>query len=588
VATTRSSARVARALVWPDGEIEEVEDARGARLLDAAPPLVRYATALPGSGAMRVAFAWVEPHEPWILASLSCFAPGGDEQLAVRVELDVRPTPPCSLTQRELDVLTLLCGGLSNPDISDRLYTSRSTVATHVERVLAKLGQRNRAGAVAVALEAGLVRLPIPGGQGGFEHLAIGALEAATCAPGTPPKPPIVRSGVGTRPVLIGIAVPEKGLVGSDRDEYMNGAELAITEVNERGGVTERALEWLPVDFDTDSSASVEDAFRQLVAADVDVLMFDYAWIEDASTFQTVSEYGCPVLTSMESDRLGHWVSADPQSLGRIFQVSSVWTHYGAAFFQELSAFEQAGHWKPPNRRLVCVETKVGAGQVFDEAAAATAKQLDWQVERILEVSTRNADWDAALATIRKRRPAVALITHFVPAELALFQRLFVQDPSDTLVYCIYAPSLPAYHDQAGAAAEGVVWSTVNGTYSDDIGKAFLERYEAHFGRPPGRSLAGIAYDQVNLMVNAWARAGNPRSFERVAQELRSGMHRGVSGVYSLGNPRQTALAYPHDTLDPSTSHAALVFQIQDGENRIISPALYAESTLRTPAWFAT
>jgi branched-chain amino acid transport system substrate-binding protein len=294
------------------------------------------------------------------------------------------------------------------------------------------------------------------------------------------------------------------------------------------------------------------------------------------------------VLTSMESERQARWVSNNPQTLGRVFQVGSVWSHYGSHFFRTLSEFEKSGVWCPPNRDVVFVETRVSGGQVFDQRASRTASQLGWVMHDILEVSAFDADWREALAVVQECRPAAVLVTHFVPRELANFQQLFVQEPRDTLVHCVYAPSLPEYYDRAGPAAEGVIWSTVNGTYSDNFGKAFLRKYEKRFGRESGRSVAGTAYDQVNLIVNAWARAGNARSFGLVAEELRRNVIRGVSGVYWLGNPGQTGLCYPEDTLDPSMSLAALVFQVQDGQNRIISPSPYTEAALQLPPWFAS
>jgi DNA-binding NarL/FixJ family response regulator len=79
---------------------------------------------------------------------------------------DRRPTAadadrrrPSGLTPREREILGLLVEGLNQAQIAHRLVISPNTVATHIQRILVKLGVHNRAQAVASAVREGLVPL---------------------------------------------------------------------------------------------------------------------------------------------------------------------------------------------------------------------------------------------------------------------------------------------------------------------------------------------------------------------------------------------------------------------------------------------
>ena len=102
-----------------------------------------------------------------VAAGEALLAPSVTRRLIADFARQPRPGPAVqpalgALTPRETEVLRLIAHGLSNTEISDTLVIAEQTTKTHVGRILAKLDLRDRAQAVVLAYETGLVT---PGGS---------------------------------------------------------------------------------------------------------------------------------------------------------------------------------------------------------------------------------------------------------------------------------------------------------------------------------------------------------------------------------------------------------------------------------------
>ena len=125
-----------------------------------------------GDGAPRVVILTTFDLDEYVYDALAAGASGfllkdvGPDQLtaAIRVvaagEALLAPTVTrrliAELTPRELEVLKLVAQGLSNGEIAELLVVEETTIKTHVSRLLAKLGLRDRVQAVVLAYESGL------------------------------------------------------------------------------------------------------------------------------------------------------------------------------------------------------------------------------------------------------------------------------------------------------------------------------------------------------------------------------------------------------------------------------------------------
>ena len=551
-----------------------VEDGLAVALLASRSQLVDYAGALFDSGRDFARFLWQSENDQWLQVTLE-----RQQDVPLVKVTTTASSLPAGLTSREIDVLTLLVGGLSNREIAACLVLSVRTVSTHVEHLLDKLGETSRAGAAAVAAERGWLCLPIRGRNVPTNNLTVSILEAQT-APKAASFSSSRRVVPTKRPLVVGSLIPLSGPAAADGREMINGSTLAISELNARGGISGRWIEHIVVDTDIFSIDHVELAFRRLADAGVDSIMSGYVFVEDAAREAAV-RYGVPYLHSMTSEAHAAVVADDPIRYAGIFQVCPTELHYPSSFLHFVDDLRANGRWRHRSNRIAFIDTTLPGGKMVTEVTITTAKQLGLDIVLVETVDPMGVDWASIVERVVRAEPDAVMITQFLASELASFQHEISNRAPHVLVFATYTPSIPEFLELAGPAAEGIVWTTVTGTYSDTIGHDFEKRFQRLHGQRPGRSQAGLAYDGIHLLAQAWRAVPDSQDFNRVVDRLRLNRYRGVNGSYSFDNASQSGLNFPYTTSDPSLGQAHLVFQVQDGEHRIIGPAPYAEAVVR-------
>ena len=234
------------------------------------------------------------------------------------------------------------------------------------------------------------------------------------------------------------------------------------------------------------------------------------------------------------------------------------------------------------------MQEQIAYTQVISKATQDSIKASngEWEVGAITDIQFPVQDWSPVISALHDTDAGAIMIDHWVAAELAAFTQAFAPDPVEgALVYLQYGPSQPEFLSLAEDAAEGFIWGTVYGTYADEMGMAFRNKYQAKHPGIMGVVYTGGGYDAVHLLAKAWGKAGDPNNFDAVGAAIRETDYRGVNGHYSFDAATQSGTSYPNMTDDPEAGQAHLFFQVQEGQHRIIAPQPYAEVAFRKAPW---
>jgi len=106
--------------------------------------------------ALHAAVGGLTVFDPTVHATLLAAATATGNRESGEAPSAPAAPPPDGLTQREVEILGLIARGLTNPEIAAQLFLSNHTIKTHIGRIFAKTGSRDRAAAIGYAHRHGI------------------------------------------------------------------------------------------------------------------------------------------------------------------------------------------------------------------------------------------------------------------------------------------------------------------------------------------------------------------------------------------------------------------------------------------------
>ena len=390
-------------------------------------------------------------------------------------------------------------------------------------------------------------------------------------------------SGGGGGTIKVGAAIPITGPFAGDGEQMLRGQEMAVSEINDAGGIGGSKIELVKLDTKDQSPDVMKTVMQNLVSQNVAAIFMPFCSYTSVE-FPIIANQKVPAFHVNTWHGNVDWVAEHKAT--NIFQGDPSELSYGAGIVAVVNALIASGDFKPRDKTAYVVTSNDPYSLNIAQSFQKSITDEGWDVVGFEKFTVPQANWGGTLVNIRQANPDVIVFSDYAAGDEAAFIKQFAQSPTKSLVYQQYAPSIPQYLQLAGDAANGVIWSTVVGILQNDpVAQPFIDNFTQRYGDGPGFSNAGDQYDLMHIWAQAVGVAGDPYDFDKVNAYIKATPYRGVCGAYTFNRTGLTCIPYPDDTADPSIGMPHLTFQIQDGQQKIISPEPYTTGKFQVPSW---
>jgi branched-chain amino acid transport system substrate-binding protein len=383
----------------------------------------------------------------------------------------------------------------------------------------------------------------------------------------------------GSKAIKIGAPMPMTGPYASDGQQMQMALQMAVDEINAKGGVLGRQLELVPGDVGALEAEKIKAVGERLLGEGVDVVITGYA--DSGVDARVFGEYDMPYLHADAMSQDTDVVAENLAKYGNVFQYCPSEVSYGYDTAATLFTIPAQMNWTPPNKKIAIIKVDYSYNILAADKFAELAQQQGYEIVVNETTQFGVVEWGPILSKIEETQPAYVTFWNLDPSDasrfMIQFHDRFADNGINALVYMQYTPNIPEFLTLAGDSANGLLWTASVNAVGTNI-KDYAARWTAKFNEEPKSVYAYLVRDAVDLWVQAVEKAGCVDCYDKLIENIRAADYTGNGGRYVFQATDQQAKSGV-DYLP------TLWYQIQNSANVVVGPSPYGTASYILPDW---
>lgn len=381
--------------------------------------------------------------------------------------------------------------------------------------------------------------------------------------------------------VKIGLLAQVTGKSSADAQESIRGAQMAIDQVNAAGGIDGYKFKLEIGDVKDGSAGDVTSAAERLLGDDaVQFMLTGYASLTNFE-IDMMADAGMPYMLAATSAQTRQIIAPNPAKYWCCWSLSPSFDAYGTDVTKLVDKLAAEGKIKLRNHEVAIIASDNVYSKPIAQDMKKTFKADGWKitVDEMVPFGEVN-DWRTIIAKIRANPPDLVINTDYLPNNSATFLKQFLEQPTDSLVFLQYAPSVPEFVSLTGPKSTGVLYDLIGGVIDspkNPRAETLLADFKKKYGTDSGTY--GIAlYEMMGIYFDALRKVGNPADHKAIAKAIAETDK--MTAVGRVQFDPKTHLAIQDDAHIPIT-----FYEIWDGKRPLIAPPMYATGSFQLPPW---